>query len=104
MVVGQHQSPGSKPEPLGVAGQKRQQVKWIGHRAVGRQFHRAGAVVRVDTVVARGQHGVLDDNDRFESTGLQVPRGCRHPPRVAGDTATDRGEDREFRGALAPRS
>ena len=32
MVVGQYQHTGGQPEPIGLRGQKREQVKGIGHR------------------------------------------------------------------------
>ena len=97
-MVGQHQNSGGQPEPVGVGGQKRQQVKGIGDWAVGRQFHAARRVVRIDAVVASRQDGVLDGNDRFEAACFKVARECRHPPRVCGDTGSDGGDNGEFHG------
>ena len=51
MVVGQHQHTGGQPEPVGVRGQKRQQVKGIRHHAVRGQLDPAGDVVWVDARV-----------------------------------------------------
>ena len=103
MVVGQNQHPGGQPEPGGAAGQERQHVERVGDRAVRGQPDPSGTVVRIDTVVAGGQDGVLHDDDGFEAAVLEVTCEGGHPVRVGGDTVGDRDDDPELqRDLMAP--
>ena len=78
-----------------MAGQKRQQVKGIGDRAVRRQLHPTRGVVGIDAVVSGREDGVFDGDNRLEAARLEVAREGRHPVRVRGDAGRRLGRLRQ---------
>src|ERR1700742_5108480 len=70
--------------------------------AHGGQPDTARDVVGVDAAVLGHQHRVLDNDDRLETTGLDVSREGGHPFGVRGDPGSDGRDDGEFHGSRRP--